>query len=64
MSESDPQHAHLPRYPGQDRPADPGAESMDPGNDDVEVALPSEMAGRIDPTVGDDPAPGGDPSPS
>jgi hypothetical protein len=46
MSSTDPDDADIPPYPGTDRPAGPGAESMDPGDDDVEVALPSEMAGH------------------
>ena len=46
MSDSDPQDAHIPRYPGQDRPADPGAESMAPTEDDVPVDRPSKLTGH------------------
>lgn len=49
MSESDPQHADIPRYPGQDRPAGPDAESMDPdefGDDDARLDRPSKLLGH------------------
>ncbi len=68
MTDTDPQDADIPAYAGQDRPADPGAEAMHPGDDDVEVASPSQMAGHeplpvIDDTA-EDPTLGGNPSPS
>lgn len=49
MSATEPDDADIPPSPGQERPAGPGAESMDPGDDDVEVASPSEMAGHDQP---------------
>ena len=38
----------IPPYPGQDRPADPGAEDMSQPDPPDDVALPSEMQGRSD----------------
>jgi hypothetical protein len=57
MSDSRGEDADIPSYPGEDRPADPGAEAMavvvegdaapggEPGPPD-DAALPSEMQGH------------------
>ena len=48
MSETRGDDADIPAYPGQDRPADPGAEAMTSDTEDHPVKSPSEMEGHAE----------------